>query len=145
MQITDIVPGAVVRLPDTEAYMSYANKSHNCVIVGETQQGDLLLIPICTYRSRCDCTCVIERNDSILDSKKIAVEHKSFAAYYEAKLVPKKAYIKRINNNEITYLGCITSLLLARIHDGFSISSEVKGHISTAYKSMLPKAPLSSQ
>lgn len=145
MPITDIVPGAVIRLPGTEAYMSAANKSHNCVIVGETPQGNLLLIPICTYRSRCDCTCVIDRNDAILDSKKRAVEHKSFAAYYEAKLVSKKAYIKRINNNEIAYLGCITSLLLARINDGFSISSEVKGHISTAYKSMLQNAPLSNQ
>jgi hypothetical protein len=71
---------------------------------------------------------------SVLDSKKKAASHKSFSAYYAAKLVPKKAYVKRINGNEVGLIGHVESSLLARVRNGIMISTQVEGCILMAYK-----------
>jgi hypothetical protein len=133
MPITDIIPGAVICLPGTGSY-SGRDKSHNCVVVGETKKGDIILVPISTYHPRCDGSCIIDSNESVLDSKKKAASHKSFAAYYAAKLVPKKAYIKKINDNEISLIGHVDSSLLARVRKGIITSAQVEGCILMAYK-----------
>jgi hypothetical protein len=129
MKIDNLVAGAVIRLPGTGS-TSDGRRAHDFIVIGETKDGDFLVVPICSSHVKCDQTCkILPREFSILIRE-------SYVAYYQAKLISKKATIDRINNGEVTKSGAISSELLTRVKAGLTTSAETEPHILTAYKSI---------
>jgi hypothetical protein len=129
MKIDNLVAGAVIRLPGTGS-TNDGRRAHDFIVIGETNSGDFLVVPICSLHPKCDQTCTIQPNElSIL-------QHESYAAFYQAKLIPKQGTINRINSNEVSQSGSVSSSLLARVKAGVVSSTETEPHILTAFKNL---------
>jgi hypothetical protein len=126
MSEPDLVPGSVIRIPGTGSGQN-RKKPHDCIVVGETSDGDIILVPICSTHSKCDRTCVITPRDTTI------VEHESYAAYYEAKLKPKQSTIRQISTGELQRADSISPALLRRVIDGLKSSRETESFIISAF------------
>jgi hypothetical protein len=129
MNVENLVAGAIIRLPGTGSTKD-GRRAHAFVTIGETNSGDFLVVPICSLHSKCDQTCKIHPKELSM------LSHESYAAFYQAKLIPKKGTINRINSGEISQTGNISPELLERVKVGLVSSTETEPHILTAFKAM---------
>ena len=83
------------------------------VVKDDKSSGDFLLVPICSVTDKSDATCQVEAPGGNLDLHK-----PSYAAYYMAKKVGRKATQMRVDAKEIRHMGEIDAALLSQIKAG---------------------------
>ncbi|MET4841918.1 hypothetical protein ABIF62_002413 [Bradyrhizobium japonicum] len=121
--------GKVISIAGTGA-KGRESGSHKFVIVADDPvNADWLVIPICSHHVGADGTCIISPADD-----NSLVTRKSYAAYYQAKLVVRGSH---------TVGHVVPADLLKRICDGINISDEVEPWFKTKYESLTnpPKKP----
>lgn len=95
---------------------------HTHVIVKiDSDKGDVYLIPISTFNSKCDQTCIV---DETMGVPKIV--HKSYASYFHARKVGIKGFEMKLEASEITYSGKIPDDVFQRIVAGIKVSEDVE-------------------
>jgi hypothetical protein len=129
MKVDNLVAGAVIRLPGTGSTKD-GRRTHAFIVIGETNNGDFLVVPICSLHPKCDQTCKIQPREFPI------LSHESYAAFYQAKLIPKQGTINRINCGEVPQSGNISLELFERIKTGLASSTETEPYILTAFKAL---------
>jgi hypothetical protein len=113
--------GSAVLYPGTGPRAD-SGRAHICVVVDiDRTNGDVMLIPICSYFEACDKTCVIGPTDGWNQIKK-----KSYAAYFFIKRVGSRAITSRLHAGEITHLGKIPDNIYQNIRSGILVSRETE-------------------
>lgn len=121
--------GSVVFVHGTGA-KEKASTPHRFVIVGDdAEKGDWLIVPICSFHAKADSTCAFDRKDC-----NNLVDHKSYAAYYMAKKVPKKTF-------KPEHRGQLPTALFEKIRIGINASSETERWFSDDYNRITNPKP----
>jgi hypothetical protein len=123
-----IKEGVAVLYPNTGGEND-PGRAHRIVVVGETKDGDLLLVPICSQHANCDKTCTISPNESWA-----SVTRDSYAAYYVMKRTTRKALESQINDGRVTYIGEVPPDIYGKIKAGILRSKETSPKFQKYYK-----------
>jgi hypothetical protein len=134
MIVPSISVGMAVNYPGTGPDHD-GGRAHRCVVVKDDDtNGNVYLLPICSFYETSDATCVLEAGCPVLGLTK-----KSFVAYYAAKAVSRKSFIEKLTSTEITHLGQMPQEILSRIVAGVSSSPDVEPWFRSAVTPASPR------
>jgi hypothetical protein len=88
-------------------------------------------VPICSYHSKCDNTCVLETSVGWPP-----IRWKSYVAYYMIKKVFLRNFEMQLVSGDISYIGLTPNHVLDRVIDGVLKSDDTQENFVRYYKRM---------
>lgn len=120
--------GYVIVYPGTGPIQDGA-KAHNCIILkDDTENGDIYIVPICSFHDGADKTLLLDQQTPALSLKR-----KSYLAYYAGKKVSRKATFIKIHSGELKHFGPIPRDLFDKMIAGVRESDETEPWFAKAF------------
>lgn len=107
---------ASLLIPDTGPTYDLGRSHLFIVLTDPCEQNDVLIVPVSSVRSRCDCTCLLKNDDHAF------IKHDSFIDFRLAQRWPAATIGRKVDDGVITYKGKIDETLYRSICEGFFYS-----------------------
>jgi hypothetical protein len=123
-----LAAGSVIRVHGTGPLQG-RDRAHLFVIAHVKENGDAVIIPICSEHLKCDRTYVISPHLS-----RIPISHDSYFAYYQTKIVVLRSYQNKIEAADIEFILQLTADELGPVLRGLVKSDDAPGFAIKALK-----------